>query len=66
MPPSRCRPPEGGDALDQELANRLNSRLAATDRNSDHEQSLRPVFKEILYWSIATLCLTAAAMVWIV
>ena len=64
--PSHCRPPDGGDALDRELANRLNSRLLQTDRNADHMQSMRPVFKELLYWTIATICLTAAAIVWIV
>lgn len=65
MPPPRCRSAEGGDELDQQLAERLNSRLT-TDGDADYAQSLRPVFKEILYWALATTCLTAAAIGWIV
>ena len=63
---SHCRARDGGDALDLELASRLNSRLSATNSNADHMQPMRPVFKELLYWAIATIGLTAVAIVWAV
>jgi hypothetical protein len=64
--PARCRAPAHGDALDRELANRLNARLAGTERSADYMQSLRPVFGEIACWAVATGCLTAAAAFWLV
>lgn len=62
----RCRAPADGDALDLELANRLNGLLNETAHRADYTQSLRPVFKELLAWALATACLTAAAAFWLV
>jgi hypothetical protein len=62
----RCRAPADGDALDRELASRLNARLTASDQSADYMQSLRPLFWEILGWALATACLTAAAFFWLV
>lgn len=60
-PATRCRAPADGDALDLELANRLNARLEEPDRSADYMRSMRPIFREIIYWGLATACLLAAA-----
>jgi hypothetical protein len=62
----RCRAPAHGDALDRELASRLNARLTASDQSADYMQSMRPIFREMLCWAVATAGLTAAAFFWLV
>jgi hypothetical protein len=57
-----CRAAEDGDELDQELARRLNARLADGEQDADYNQSMAPVFRAIAYWCIATACLVAASL----
>lgn len=58
----RCRAPTDGDALDVELARRLDGLLRDTDRAADYRQSLQPVFRELAAWVLATACLLALAV----
>ena len=62
----RCRAPVDGDALDRELADRLNTYLTASDPSVDYQQPQQLIFREILFWALGTGCLTAAAVVWLV
>lgn len=61
-----CRAPTDGDALDVELARRLNGLLRETDHAADYRQSLQPVFRKLAAWVLATACLLVLAVVWLV
>ena len=62
----RCQTRPGADALDEELAARLNRRLAATEDPGDSARSLRPVLRELLWWFVGAFVMGAAALHWLV
>lgn len=62
----RCQARPGADALDKELAARLNCRLSATDDSPDSAQSLRPVLWELLCWFVGALATAVTALCWLV
>lgn len=60
-----CRARKGADALDEELALRLNARLAGTDERSDSAQSLRAVLRELAWWSAGAIAAGTLALWWL-
>jgi hypothetical protein len=63
---TRCHARPSADPLDLELARRLNGWLAGLDAQADHMKTLRSVYLEALYWSLAAAAGVIAAVAWIV
>lgn len=57
----RCRPRAQADALDKELARRLNDWMAGADRDTDPAGPITPVIWEALAWSVLAIVALLAA-----
>jgi hypothetical protein len=63
-PTSTCQAGSNADALDRELAARLNEQLAAGNE-PDHMKTLRPALMEALFWMVAATVGTVATLLWL-
>ena len=63
-PASTCEARSNADALDRELAARLNEQLTAGNE-PDHMKTLRPALMEALFWIVAATVGTVATLLWL-
>jgi hypothetical protein len=62
---SPCHAVSDADSLNQELARRLNEWEAGCAADEDHVQTLAPVLKEALYWTLSAAAGVMAALWWL-
>lgn len=63
-PASTCQARSNADALDRELAARLNEQLEAGNE-PDHMKTLRPALMEALLWMVAATVGSVATLLWL-
>jgi hypothetical protein len=61
----RCRAHDETDALDLELARRLNEFSAGAEQKADHLRPLAPTIAKLLCWALAASAGAGTALWWV-